>query len=579
MINFTQETKSKFSTKLLNEVKSLLEITSSHRLIILFLISLTIYGSYIRSYNTLFGPDILNISGDDFYHIFVWSGVKGLWDSFIEINQNLFHIFVNSYKDAHPPLRNVLLNLLMRFIDSIYSTRLIGFLPGILLIPMSAVFAYQIFNNSSRLTKLYLGLFLATLFTFMEDMVLLSFETRPYMFMMLFNMATIMATIKFHRSKSKTWLMLFWISSLLAIFTAYTNYVIISICSLSIAWLYIKNNLDNHTKNAIPRFLIIILSISLIQIITLVNLKVIHNFTGENISFVDYIYKNYITNLKSIPHHIYQFFEIFSHSVVSYSSPSQLLQNIFFISFILGVLILAKRKSYFLLIVTTLPLIIAILLSVAKIYPFAANRHCLYLIPSILIAVITFFELILNLTKNDFMKHFIGITMCLFCTFNTNIFYTNPYINRFSKGGIYGFNKLKPEELNHILNFLDSETIKNEYVVFDEAVAEAIKQSILIRGFNQKLKDRKKTILSNPYLKNSNYCFFNNRHSSFKACDDLFNNNSIKTNSLLVVAFTKDDKEDFIIDKALLDKLEAAEYIKASKKHRIKSLIIFEYLK
>jgi hypothetical protein len=104
-----------------------------------FLVFLIVFFGFLIRYLAAFNQDLmLYFSNDDFGHMSYRSG----FNPFSKSTGSLVGIFFESYGDAHPPVRNILLNLLYGVINNIYLTRLVSFIPGVLLIPAGFYTSY-----------------------------------------------------------------------------------------------------------------------------------------------------------------------------------------------------------------------------------------------------------------------------------------------------------------------------------------------------------------------------------------------------------------------------------------------------
>ena len=341
---------------------------------------LTITGIIIRCYGGIFEPYVLYFGQDDYGHL-KFSGYKPP----ARISTDLIDIFFASYRDAHPPLRNIVLNLILRISDNLYYARFVAIIPGVLLILAMFYLGLSVCRDAPAKYRYIASIFCAFMVAVMSPMVLWSIETRPYMLMLLFQVGALICLLQYARSYSLRWLTGFFCCALLSIFSDYS--VVISIGIYTLIVLYIS------CKRPCPRRLLImsliggaiLMACMLFQYWQMQHFGTFDNMTGETQH--RYIASNYMDHIQDIPKHFFAFFQLFVQGVSSTYKP--IASSFIGILYLCGLWLLYRRKSYALLIISGLPIILAFILAYSKLFPFGNTRHCLYLMPSVAIALLS----------------------------------------------------------------------------------------------------------------------------------------------------------------------------------------------
>jgi hypothetical protein len=388
-----------------------------YRLIWLGLIIIILFGFCIR-YLAAFDQDsMLYFSQDDFDHMAYKSGFRISQDA----NVSLTSIFFDSYKDAHPPLRNILLNFLLKIINNIYLTRLASFIPGVLLIPASFLLGYSFFLNSDLRQRLYSGLVCSFLITNMETLILLSVESRPYSLMLLFEIMAIVSLLFVVKKKINYLIIPFYIFSIFAIFTDYSALVPIAVLN-SILLFY--SLWDREVKVRITRVILGSISLTLavlFQYIQLSKFNSIHHFSDYG---AEYIKVNYIHKICDIPIHLVSTFKTFFSypgfsvpSLVKYASDDKAYVytlTFLFAFFLLGLIYLLIKKEYLLFSLPVLTILIAITIAYLRFAPFGVGRQNVYLLPFLLIPIFSLYAFLLKTDLKPLFKVILIIALVLF---------------------------------------------------------------------------------------------------------------------------------------------------------------------
>ena len=146
------------------------------------------------------------------------------------------------------------MNILVRFTDNVYHLRLVSFIPGILLIPLSFLSAQLIFKKI-EVGKLYsklISLLISSFYAFSFFFVILSTGTRPYTLMLVFQMLAFCFLLLHIDNKEHKYLLLFYLSSLFAILSDYSSLMSVFVFSLIIiAITFFKDGSPVKNKNLV----------------------------------------------------------------------------------------------------------------------------------------------------------------------------------------------------------------------------------------------------------------------------------------------------------------------------------------
>jgi hypothetical protein len=485
-------------------IKKFFNTLEKHRTIFFLLISLIVLGGFVRSFNILWGNEIIYFEGDDFYH-YMWSGFN---EPNYSISNNLLDVFYGSYHDAHPPMRNLTLNLLLRSISDLTQSRLITFIPGLILIPFSCVFGFIVSDKANKTNRLFIGLFFAFIVTIMQELIYLSIGTRPYMLMINFQLASLLALIIFFRNNKLISFLIFLLFATLSSLTVYSaNIVIGTYCIVLI--IYILNVKPKfHIRKIILIYtgLIFLAGLTFFQfnelkqkhaLTWLINLK---TNTPNN----DYISKYYLSSLKEIPNKFANYFEIFFEK-----SPmkSKMIYSILSLAYLLGVILLIKKRSFEKAALALLPFLVIIVCAFANILPFSPNRHSLVLLPSVFIA---YSELLERILQTRF-KFFIPL-LALFYLISANLFPSSGnYLSRFieHESNKYGFSTLNKNDYDFIFEKLNHSIAENQLIIIDENTANRLELFTALENLNSLIKHEKhKRQEYNSLKRGVNFCAF-----------------------------------------------------------------------
>ena len=349
--------------------------------VIFCLFALTTIATLLRSYNSFWGEQPFYFGSDDTHHLFL-SGLRLTY-----VSTDWGDIIQNSYRDCHPPLRDLVLNFIMHNVDSVYLSRLIGFIPGVLLVPASFFLGYSLSYKSSKFERSIIGLSLAFVTTFMDLMVDLSISTRPYMLMALIQVVTLICLLRAVKTTKVFWFTSFYIFAFITLFSDYGVIFPIGIYNL-ILILYSFTKVKKNLK------LVIIGSIVLLASVLFQGLEIKKNNGFERYKFRSFLESHYIKEVKQIPVAVINFFDIFARVKVA---PPSIIQYLVFAIYLAGLIFLYRDRSYVELGLALLPIISAIILSYTKYYPFYKGWHSVSLIPSVFIAYAASLEKFLKL--------------------------------------------------------------------------------------------------------------------------------------------------------------------------------------
>lgn len=333
-------------------------------------------GSVLRLYGALLGPYVLFFSLDDFNH-FRLSGYKPP----DMIADDLKAVFLQSYRDPHPPMRNIIVNLIFRFSDSIYASRLVGLVPSVLIIPAMCAFGYTISSFASSRQRWLVGLCFAFFATFMHLMIRLSIETRPYMLMLLFQLVAMTCLIHYARSYALKWLFGFLLCSVIVIFTDYSAVPLIGLCTVIMLYVSSSKTCPKLIKTLVLMSAVFLLFVVFFQYWNMHKFGTFDEFTGES---WNYIRRRYIVRASGIPWRFLNFFKIFLQDTSPWNGARNIIP-LLLILYLWGLWCLYRRQSYLMLILASVPFIVAILLAYMRLFPFSPQRQSLYLVPCVLI--------------------------------------------------------------------------------------------------------------------------------------------------------------------------------------------------
>ncbi len=312
--------------------------THSSKFFIFALAILIILGSYLRIY----GIKDYGLGLDDIRHIDLSLGSP-------------WNIIINSYFDAHPPLRNLILNVILRSSDSIYLSRLIALLPGVILIPAFYFFIVNIY--SSRIA----GLTGATIITFSNLFISTSQGTRPYMLAAIILILYLYYWISIIRSERNRDFLMFLISGFLLFFTDYGVIgIVLSISLIGFCQLLYRGRI----KSAMIWASICIAQLGLFLIqIYLVYQK--SHYRPESSAYI----RDYLSlNMESLIKTTGRVFQVNLSN--SYDTPFVIL-----FLFVSGIIFSFWKKEWRTLALALIPLTTYVLMAQFELYPLYPGRH------------------------------------------------------------------------------------------------------------------------------------------------------------------------------------------------------------
>jgi hypothetical protein len=386
--------------------------------LIWFILSFIVFFGFLIRYLAAFNQNLmLYFSNDDFGHMSYRSG----FNPFSKSSGSLVGIFFESYGDAHPPVRNILLNLLYGVINNIYLTRLVSFIPGVLLIPAGFLFGYSLFLNNDLKVRFYSGLVSSFLIATMETLILLSVETRPYSLMLLFEIMAIVSMLFVLKRKINFQIIFFYLFSLLAIFTDYSALVPVAGLNIILLFCVFKNRENKMRFFATMWGSFLLIAGVLFQYLQLVKFKSTDRFFNFG---AEYINVNYIHKISDVPMHLVATFKTFFScpgfsvpSLVRYASndkPYIFALTLLAIFFLLGLIYLFRKKEYLLFSMTTLVIFIAIVASYLRLVPFGVGRQNVYILPFLLIPIFYLYAGLLQTRVKSIFKVILIIVLLLF---------------------------------------------------------------------------------------------------------------------------------------------------------------------
>lgn len=463
-----------------------------HRLTFFSLILILLLGYFIRAKFAFDSPYITYFSSDDAGHS-VRSGIlENGARSFTELLEG-------SHSDAHPILRNLALNLILRFSNNIYDIRWVSMIPEILLILLSFFFTKTIcFNISKNLKHSNLiALIISCFYAFSFIHIELSTETRPYPLMLIFQISSLISLLSFNRFKKNYQLLLFYIFCSLAIITDYS--ALIPVATLALATIVISWN---------EKFQMSYRMIVLLGSILLVSITGFHFFHMCNTSSSDptktileqntnleHITKTYIKNFQDFEISLHETFGSFFISPDRRNnSDGETFILAMGILYWLGLLYLISIRSYLLLFLALFPMILGVVLSYLKLFPFAGGRHCIYFFSHILISYIAVFSFLLN-HKNWFITKVI-FTLLVFGFFYCSGIYNSSsiYLTFFTKKtDFYKMTPIKEDVFNNIINLITNERYEDYYIAIPEHLHNHLKIFLIFSKF--KTRDNKPELL------------------------------------------------------------------------------------
>jgi hypothetical protein len=526
-------------------IKKNLNTLEEHKLVFFLLIFFILFGAFIRSFNILWGSEILYLEGDDFFH-FMWSGYD---EANHHISNNLSEVFFGSYRDAHPPLRNLLLNALLRSTSDLTQTRLVAFIPGLILILSSFIFGIIFSEKTNRRNRLFIGLFFALIATVMQELVYLSISTRPYMLMINFQIASLLALMLFFRNNSLVNFLFFLFFAILSTLTTYSaNIIVGTYCLVLVTHILIHRAKFNNRKIILIFMgLVFLTGITLFQFFELKKGQAFNWLIKLNAEAPagDYISKNYISSLKEIPTKFINYFAIFFEKT---QMKSKFIFTLLALAYLLGVILLIRKKSFEKAALAALPFLVIIFFAHAHILPFSSNRHCLVLLPSVFISYNELLERILE-TKFKILLP----VLALIYVISSNLFpQSGNYHSKFIEyeSNKYGFSVLNKEDYEFIFKKLNESIAQNQLIIIDKNATNRLTLFKLFSNLDSLIKDKEKVNPEYNLLeKGVNFCAYDIRNNSELSSCGLLKDTNYK--SVVVVYYNAMLKEFPTLDKEI----------------------------
>jgi hypothetical protein len=423
--------------------------------------------SLLRFFLGIYEPTALHFGTDDFGHILL-SGYQHRRGA---INSDLGAVFFGSYSDAHPPLRNLIANILMRSFDSIYYVRFVAIIPAILLVIPAYFLGRTITVSPSITVQRVIGLLCAFLLSVMFFAVIISLETRGYMLMLLFQMTALVSLFMFIKKPDERLLLLYFACAALALYTEYSVMIPFAVYTALLMLVSLSSTITKRTKLIVFAGALGLLAIVVSNFWNMYNFNSFNRFTGED----GLSYAKYLTSITELPIRFVGFFDIFHggfRNVDTYFAISVGL-SLFYMA---GVGMLIFQRSYIYLAVATVPFVIAIALAYLELFPFSGTRHCFYLVPSVLVAWIAAGAGMAQMNKSRSYAIVVVLVFILAIAYTQNLF-NSPmkYYSRLSPGWKFAVSLFTGGELEALIEDVnESQSDNSNLTVVSPALMERL---------------------------------------------------------------------------------------------------------
>jgi len=308
-------------------------------------------------------------------------GDKALWCDEVVIywiSQGSFWQYTGSLKDVinmnaayngAPPLYAVVIHFISRIGDDEATLRSISYIAGIFSIPAIYMLAKKLINTKS-------ALFTAFLVSIAPFQIEYSQELREYSLTFLFTILSIFTFYTFTKKSNKINFVLITATFSLSIFIQYGLALII----LALNMIFLLNALNKkYSTRLIFKFLIVNLLV-LISVYMVYNLSLKHQLVKEGFGASGYLSTAYWDgNIETLVEFlIRQTTKLFHNTFPN--------KYIFGFIFIAGLITsLVEKKYKFLFLIFTISLLIVVVLSCIKLYPYSGFRQNMFLFPMIYI--------------------------------------------------------------------------------------------------------------------------------------------------------------------------------------------------
>ena len=355
--------------------------------------------AYIRLYDL----NNLGFGWDDLDHIVRRSNPK----------KDLWEIIRDSYVDAHPPIRNVILHLITQVTMDPFWLRSVAWVPGIMLLPLVYIWLWRIFD--SRLA----GAIGVTIAGFSYELISLSMSTRPYMLFGCFMVGYLICWQQSFQVRSMRWAWLLVLFGSLSSLTHYGAVVYLIPAILISGFSFYVSSKKNHWLtlkyliiNSIP---LVILGLQFLLI----------QYSNER--YVEGLANSNRFKVRSIG--VPGVFDILSKTFNSFTFEFELFPQALLCLWLFGLLLLALHRRTALCSLCCLTVGTNVLLSFFQCYPFFNSRHLLPVflagLASISYALLCIADLGRNSRFGSLWKSFFLIAAA--CSVSTaSVFYETP---------------------------------------------------------------------------------------------------------------------------------------------------------
>lgn len=381
----------------------------SNWFLILTIVILT-YGAFVRFVPTTF----MTLSEDDVAHL-AYSGVR--FDPTEGLRLSGYNrVFRRSFTDAHPPMRNMIMRFVFPLAKYWYQIRL-PFVIGGILFMLSTLYLCQSLGFSKQV-----GVLLLVLLSSAKLPIILSIETRGYIFMMTALFCGISFLLRYVKHKSDSEFMLYALFSVVAVSFEYCAIFPISVFSILVFSnrRFSVKKLKGSSKSLSNIFHQMLGGMGDVTLKTKafsMTLAVLCMCTVAFLFFEFYHnaylvkferYSRYFSSdvadlaLNEVLRRYLQFFLLLTDEFLFFAKSgfSQLVKFLF----VTGLFLSAMKRQWLLLIACSAIFVLALYLDFIGLYPFAPRRQSIYLLLPILIMIGSGIDIILNHVRGQNMQ-------------------------------------------------------------------------------------------------------------------------------------------------------------------------------
>lgn len=400
----------------------------------LLLSSCITVGAFLRIWPIL----NLGLSGDDLFHIRL-AGVRLANISTRLIDSTFVDVLRYSYRDVHPPLRNIIFHYAFPIAESPMVLRLVSILPGIGLLCATCLYLQEL--------KMGRRAILAAVFllTFSEEFVHLSQQTRGYMLMFFFSVLAMFFYHRYERTLLRRYLYSGAISACLALLSEYGAILLF----LPIFVLSLTNSIISLSERyrRIIAHGVVCLFFGL-QMIIILRMNAI-----PRAQQLDYLEADLGLPFST---QAVKLFQILSNCLLPPNSP---LGPVIVVFFLIGLGLLVHQRRWGLLCIATTPSLLMCGLNSAHLHPLQIGRTSLLLAFSVLIPICFFVE---TVGKRKFANPFLGICVAVFLAQVLSYSNVSEFRKAYRSYGLSGLPRFNytytKEELRHTSALLTGET-------------------------------------------------------------------------------------------------------------------------